>query len=323
MAKNILPHGCDVCSDQVLAGNFRGTVAASHDYVVKDAESRVVQEPDQFWLRKLISGRLSTPTVTTYKAPAYPLKLAFELSNKCNLECEMCSGEVSSLIRANREGKAPLAQVYDDRFIAQLREFIPHLQQAVFRGGEPFLIDLYYKIWDMLIELNPTCAVTITTNGTALSPKIKQILEKLNFHLIISLDSLQPTTYANIRRNASLEHVLANIDGIYEIAKRRGKSIGFAFCGMPSNWHEVPDILAFANARNAAVRMNTVYFPAHASIGSLPPEEQSRIATFLRESLRTPMTQLEAANNKAVQDFCQQIGHWSGTADVEELVHIS
>lgn len=306
LSENILPHGCTICSDQILAGNFRGTVAHSFDYVINRAPA------DREALLRSDPG-----------ARVYPLRLEFELSNKCNLECAMCSGEFSSLIRQNREHLPPLADVYDDRLVEQLREFVPHLKEADFRGGEPFLIDIYYAIWELLIELNPECIISITSNGTAFSPKIKRVVENLNVHLIFSLDSLHAPTYENIRRNGKLEKTLANIDAFHEIATRRRKTIGFAFCVMQSNWREVPDLLAYASARNASIRMNTVYSPASSSISALPRDEQIRIGTFLRSSVKSPNSQIEAQNNKAVEDFCLQIDHWTDVPVSESLVQIS
>ena len=65
-----------------------------------------------------------------YPLKEYPTVMEFELSNKCNLECVMCKGELSSTIRKNREKLPPLANPYDSRFVDQLEAFIPHLEEA-------------------------------------------------------------------------------------------------------------------------------------------------------------------------------------------------
>jgi molybdenum cofactor biosynthesis enzyme MoaA len=320
---NILPLGCDICADQLLAGNFRGTVAATFDRSADRAPAAPDVPAHPSWFRKLIPGGRSATLPADTKDRTYPIRLEFELSNKCNLECAMCSGEFSSLVRANREGRPPLTDVYDERFVQQLREFIPHLKEADFRGGEPFIIEIYHDIWELLMELNPDCVVSITTNGTALSPRIKRVLENLNAHVIVSIDSLHAPTYESIRRNAKLDRVLANIDTFHEIASRRQKTMGLAFCAMPSNWQEIPDLVSFANARNATIRMNTVYYPAGSSIGSLPYQRQAHIAASLRQSLRSPNSPIEAVNNKAVEDFCLQVEHWTSITNDEPLVQLS
>ena len=102
----------------------------------------------------------------------YPVLLDLQIDNTCNLECVMCSGEYSSLIRKNREKKPGYINPYDEAFVEQLTAFIPHLQGANFTGGEPFLIKTYFNIWDRILELNPQMQIYIHTNGTVLNERI-------------------------------------------------------------------------------------------------------------------------------------------------------
>lgn len=295
MRRNIMPHGCESCAMQLRAGNFTGLLAGNFDYAVQHRTSRDAAA----------AAGLQAPA-----AKAYPVRMEFELSNECNLECDMCNGKFSSSIRANREKKPPLAEVYDDRLIEQLREFIPHLREAKFLGGEPFLIDIYSKIWDLITELNPECEISITTNGTALSPRILRHLEQLNFYIVVSLDSLHKERYQAIRRNANFERVLANVETLHEISTRRGKSMTFAVCPMVTNWMDVPDLVAFANARNAGVYFNTVFFPEHLSLRSLSGEKLTEISNTLRSSIKNSANNAEARNYRAVADLCRQIDEW-------------
>jgi MoaA/NifB/PqqE/SkfB family radical SAM enzyme len=68
------------------------------------------------------------------KAPsAYPISMEFELSNKCNLECVMCSETYSSTISEKR-GITMKDDVYGNEFIHQLKAFIPYLKKTKFLG---------------------------------------------------------------------------------------------------------------------------------------------------------------------------------------------
>ena len=69
------------------------------------------------------------------------------------------AGELSSGIRKNREGKPPLPMAYTDKFIEQLEEFIPHLEELRFNGGEPFAQRIVLDICDMVAEVNPKLKV--------------------------------------------------------------------------------------------------------------------------------------------------------------------
>ena len=130
--RNELPGGCDLCAAELYARNFKNLLARQFDENVRPpAPAGLLSRVSSLWKTK--------------QETQYPLRMDFELSNKCNLECAMCSGYFSSTIRANREQLPPLPMVYDQAFVEQLLPFLPHLTNAKFLGGEPFLVDIYYE----------------------------------------------------------------------------------------------------------------------------------------------------------------------------------
>lgn len=298
MSQNILPMGCETCAEQLHAHNFKGLLAGNFDMFVP---APVVDGP----MAKLTSLFRKPESV-------YPIRMEFELSNKCNLECDMCSGVFSSSIRANREGKPPLPQVYDSEFVEQLKPFIPHLTQAKFLGGEPFLIDIYYEIWELFIQLNPECEIIITTNGTVFTSKVQRMLEHLNFKVVVSLDSVTKPTYEAIRRNATMERTLENVERFATILRERGRTMMMAVCPMVINRDEIPGLVAFANSKGMPIFFNTVTFPTEASLKYLPPTEQRRVANLIRTGIGSATNDLEAANFRALRDLGQQVEVWAG-----------
>ncbi len=124
----------------------------------------------------------------------------------------MCSGELSSGIRKNREGKPPLISPYNDSFVEQLREFVPHLTEMRFNGGEPFAQKVVLDICDMVAEVNPGLKINIATNGTVYSKRVKKILSQNNAHINVSIDSLDPQRYSEIRINGKLSDVFKNFE---------------------------------------------------------------------------------------------------------------
>jgi MoaA/NifB/PqqE/SkfB family radical SAM enzyme len=296
LRRNEFPGGCELCADQLNARNFSGFLAHGFDSNARPLRARLISRARAF----LQPGG----------AQRHPARFEFELSNKCNLECSMCSGFHSSSIRANRENLPPLPQVYDKAFVQQLLPFLPHLTKAKFLGGEPFLVDLYYEIWDRLIEINPKCVVSITTNGTVFTGKVKRVLEKLNCEVIVSLDSVTKATYESIRRNASLERTLSNLQAFSDINRLKRKSLMLAICPMTSNCREIPGLVAFANERGMRIFFNTVVFPADHSIMTLPLEVQRELVDLYRKSNPQPQTEIESANFKAIEGLCRQIKFW-------------
>lgn len=203
----------------------------------------------------------------------YPTMMEFELSNTCNLECTMCNGFLSSVIRSNRENLPALKSPYGDEFVEQLREFIPHLKEARFNGGEPFLIHIYYKIWDLIRELNPECNIVVATNGTTLTPRVKEYLERGNFHINISVDSLDPDLYAGIRINSDLKSVLENVQYFKQYCYERKRTICIMVNPMRQNWHGLADFVNYCNEQHLHLWYNSVIRPYNQAIWNLPAEE--------------------------------------------------
>ena len=294
LRQNELPSGCEICYSQLIAGNYSGLLARTFDH---------------------FADRINLDSLNNNGRP-YPSKLEFELSNTCNLECAMCTGDFSSTIRLNREKLPALTQVYDDAFIDQLRPLLPHLKTASFVGGEPFLIDIYYQIWDLIIEINPTCEISITTNGTVYNSRVKRVLEKLTCQINISLDSISKPSYEAIRVNAKLERTLANLDAFMEVNRRNNKSLNIMVCPMVSNCREMPDLISFANERGLRVFFNTVFKPFEQSIRSMSIEAMHDLVRLYRA--QTTRSDIVAkANRDALEDLAAQVELWAKTASIE------
>lgn len=190
----------------------------------------------------------------------YPVILDFKIATECNLKCIMCSEYSSSSIRNESHGIVTNS-VYDDAFIESISDFIPHLQEARFSGGEPFMNDIYFKLWDKIITLNPGCKIFIQTNGTLLNSKIKALLEKGNFHINVSVDALNPILYSKIRVNANIDQTISNIAYFADYSLRNNRKFGITSCAMRDNIQEWAELVNFANKYKASIWFSEVYFP--------------------------------------------------------------
>ncbi|MGM0649873.1 MAG: radical SAM protein [Bacteroidota bacterium] len=239
----------------------------------------------------------------------FPLSMEFELSNKCNLECIMCSEKYSSVISAKR-GIPNYKEVYDDGFIDQLKTFIPYLHKAKFLGGEPFLIPVYYKIWDAIIELNPACEIIVQSNGTILNKTIKALLKRGNFSISLSIDSLNKQNYELIRKNADFDTVYENMLYFIEFCKRNNRYIGIASCFMKQNWQDIPDLLRFFGDKQVPVTFNRVWEPAKCSVWHSSPDLIQKILSFYAKQTFRSRTPIEKRNAEAFGDLINQLMGW-------------
>ncbi len=274
-----LTQGCAGCQEQIVAGNIDATKAKQYDEL---------------------------PLNTNL----YPSVLEFELSNVCNLECTMCSGDFSSLIRKNKENRPPLPNPYDDAFVEQLREFIPHLTEVKFYGGEPFLIDIYYQIWDLIIELKPSIRVSVQTNATILNNKVKTILDKTNFHINISFDAIVKENYEAIRLNANYDRVMENIQYFRAYTKQKGTFFGISTCAMRQNWQELPDMIRFCNDLDCPAYFHTIFFPEDHALHNLPQAELEKIVAEFRTQEFPKLNPVQIKNAQHLEDTIKQLETW-------------
>jgi MoaA/NifB/PqqE/SkfB family radical SAM enzyme len=298
IGNNNLGGGCMECGKMLDSGNFHGVRARYYDEFA----------PDSF------KERLKKTWGGLTGARPYPKVMEFELSNRCNLECVMCNGYFSSSIRKNREMLPALTSPYDERFVDELEEFLPHLTDAKFLGGEPFMIDIYLKIWERIRKVNPDIRIHITTNGTMLTDRVKKLLEGLRAGIILSIDSVNRETYSKIRINGDFDRVMANLDYLRDYTKRKGTFISMAACPITLNWHELPDMLRFCTERDIYLYFNAVFSPAELSLRELPANELAEVIDFLKAQ-PLPAKQehgrsAQAMSLKAFMDFIHLLEGW-------------
>ena len=209
--------------------------------------------------------------------PEWPQRMEFSISNACNLECVMCNGDFSSAIRARREHLPPQPMVYPASFFDSLRKYLPHLRQAKFLGGEPFLVTEYYKIWDMMIAEGITTEIHVTTNGTQYNAKVERVLNSLRVGLAISLDGATRKTVESIRVNANYDEQMRNLKRFREYSLERKTHLSLTFCFMRQNWFEFGDYCLFAEELGCNVGVNTVTNPPNFAVYNLPAQELRKI----------------------------------------------
>jgi MoaA/NifB/PqqE/SkfB family radical SAM enzyme len=219
----------------------------------------------------------------------------------------MCSGIVSSTIRKCRENLPPLENHYDAEFVNQLSEFLPHAKEIKFYGGEPFLIDTYYQIWDKLLAINSKAKLHVVTNGTVLTDKVRNYLKKLNFTITVSFDALNKELFESIRVGADFDKVKANILEYNHLLG--GKGLSLSLTPMKSNCREVPAVIDFCNTMNATINLSFVENPADMALWTMPSIELKELEIFYNAHQFSKHFGVNSDYNiKAFNQFVNQIG---------------
>ncbi len=274
--------GCESCGQRIMERDFENVGAKSYDHYADSAK---------------------------LNRTGFPEVMEFELDNDCNLECVMCDGRFSSSIRRNREKLPSFSSPYNYEFVKQLEEFIPHLRKALFYGGEPFMVKIYFDMWATMLELNPQIEIRVQTNGTFLNQRIKAILEQGRFHINVSLDAVDKRVFEEIRVNSNFERVIGNTQYFMDYCKYKGTDFTISPSPIIQSWQEVPKLLNWANKKMVYVVYNIVSFPKSLSLRSLPSIELKRIYEELDREHIIPENPLEETNLRNYKNYISHIRH--------------
>jgi radical SAM protein with 4Fe4S-binding SPASM domain len=241
----------------------------------------------------------------------YPTLMELELSNQCNLECIMCEGRLSSGIRKNRDKLPPLPMIYDETFVEQLKEFIPHLEELRFNGGEPLAQNIVHDICRIAYDLNPTLKINIATNGTVYNKNVQWLLEHCNVHFNISIDSLDKDNYESIRINGNFEHLMQNFEIFRDYCHAKNRILSIMVNPMKNNWWEMIDFVHFVEKHNVHLWYNTIHHPKHLSLWALPKNElhiaRNRLTSDLDDIVNRGYS---PANIQKFTNFVKQVSNW-------------
>jgi Fe-coproporphyrin III synthase len=187
---------------------------------------------DDFLLEKTESGlalHLLRPDVR---------KVYLEPSTRCNLNCRTCVRNV---------WEDPLEDMSADTFERVLDglQGLPDLREVVFGGyGEPFahprILDFLAAVKDLGVK------IAISTNGLLLDEARARALVDLAVDgVTVSLDGVDPETYADVRRGGNLRAVMQNVEALNQIKAERGATLprlGIEFVALKQNEAQIPDL---------------------------------------------------------------------------------
>jgi len=129
----------------------------------------------------------------------FPEDVQMNITNLCNLKCQMCSGENSSklLVENKALGYEDLNQKdYDleDADYHKMLELVKYdLKVLKVLGGEPFFNPRVIKLLEMLVENGQAKKIKlhVTTNGTMCDDKIISLLKNFkDLRLVFSVDGV-------------------------------------------------------------------------------------------------------------------------------------
>ena len=180
------------------------------------------------------------------ESPAFPMKrLDLMINGKCNLECKMCD-----------IWKMPNDVYTKNGFWEEgHKKIFPFLKEIDCKGGEPFIQRDIFRLMDEVSEVNSECLWHFTTNGHyRLNEKMISHLDKIKIvRVSLSIDSLSPKTFADIRKNGRLTTVLEALNDWIDYREGAKGGSRFQLCVnmvvQRDNWREVTRFINFCRGK--------------------------------------------------------------------------
>lgn len=184
----------------------------------------------------MVCGRLNTRV-----APTGPWMLQLEVTNRCNMNCIMCSRAITEMQLGDMSSE----------LIAKCVALSENTQEtALFGYGEPLMSSAFFTLLGNL----RSSRIGFFTNAQLLGPKmiarIAEAAARPISYIVISMDGACPETYEGIRQGASFNRVWDNIRNLVRYRNEHSlkTSVRLEFVAMVRNIRELPDLVELADA---------------------------------------------------------------------------
>ena len=242
---------------------------------------------------------MSTPDAITPHANRRPVSLRVSVTDRCSLRCTYC-------VPARRVPVAsPEDLLSDEEILRVVLALDAHfgLEQVRITGGEPLLRPDLDRLVSMLSEAGvPDLA--LTTNGQQLAGLAERLRRAGLKRVNVSLDSLEPRTFASITRGGLLERTLSGIAAAQAAGLKPLKLNMVVMRGR--NDDEVVDLMRFAIEHDCQMRFLELMPIGEAAAGFedlfVPTSE---VQERLREDftlVAMPAVHAETSRNFSVRD---------------------
>ena len=207
-----------------------------------------------------------------------PMRFDLRLNSLCNLTCKMCN-----------TWRGP-NDVYNNFLYQKVisNDFIANVKELNMLGGEPLIQNSTFELIDLVSTSNKDCLWFFTTNLNYSFEKIVSYLDKIRISCIqMSLDTLKPEVYKEIRKNGSFDLAIKNIHNFIAYRDHRKLERGETFklqasmCVQKDNWEEIPAFIDYCNELGISYHFQFAQTPINVSLLSYPLEKQEEILSFL------------------------------------------
>ena len=121
-------------------------------------------------------AHIQSKTAEDGSVKTYPSYIDIRFGNLCNFKCRTCGPYASSSWYSDSESKhSGISDHYTNntQLWDSLIDFLPHIEDVYFAGGEPFVQDGHYKLLNLLIESGFSSNISLQYNTNLSYSKFK------------------------------------------------------------------------------------------------------------------------------------------------------
>lgn len=182
----------------------------------------------------------------------FPMYIEVEVTSKCNLACPGCARTIAP--------KELLGHHTTVETVKKIAPLFPYVRLVSFVGpfGDPFLNPNFWELHKAAKDAGArTC---FFTNAVLMSEEhIQKVFTEKTDMVFISIDSIEPELYENIKRGTDYNKVMSVVRRLISLKKERGTRlplIAINYVIQKRNVHELLQVIEFA----AKEGIERVYF---------------------------------------------------------------
>ena len=209
-----------------------------------------------------------------------PLFAVWNFTNRCNLHCKHCYQDSD---KRTLDGELTLEEKFD--VVDQMGR--AHMPMLAFSGGEPTLSEHFLPVVRRAAGYG--MHLTVATNGTTFTEAFAARCVEAGLRYVeISLDSVDPDRHDAFRGVPGMWS--RAVEGARNVVKTEGLRLGIAMCVHQGNFHEVRDMLSFAEDLGASCLAHFNFIPVGRGLkmvaGDITPRQREELLSILNEKMQ-------------------------------------
>ncbi|MCD4824211.1 MAG: radical SAM protein [Phycisphaerae bacterium] len=210
-----------------------------------------------------------------------PLFVVWNFTNRCNLKCKHCYQDSEHNTLADELSLAEKLNLVDQ--MGQMQ-----IPMMAISGGEPTLSSDLIPI--IKRARNYEMHLSLATNGTTMTPRRAAELRDAGLRYVeISLDSVDPARHDAFRGMDGMWE--RSVAGARTVVATEGLRLGIAMCVHQGNFHEVRDMIRFAEEDlGASCLAHFNFIPVGRGLtmvsGDITPTQREELLAILNEKMQ-------------------------------------